>query len=117
MQTILISKKIYEVNFETYIEEVIKRNHLRYKHLKPQQIRFLAYPFITSVFCVHKISKDKDTLEFSDNYAKTFYVDENKPFQDEEGYYFYGGEVAVKLSLAEEITKKEYDVLERFQYK
>jgi hypothetical protein len=60
---------------------------------------------------------EKDTLEFADNYAKTFYVDENKPFRDEEGYYFYGGEVAVKLSCAEEISKREYGVLNKFQYK
>ncbi len=57
MQTILISKKIYEVNFQTYVEEVIKRNSLNYKHLKPQQIRFLTYPFITSVFWAKRKGK------------------------------------------------------------
>ncbi len=79
------------------------------------EIRNGVYEYISHT--VHEIPKDKNTLEFGDNYAKTFYVDENKPFQDEEGYYFYGGEVAVKLSLAEEITKREYEVLMKFQYK
>jgi hypothetical protein len=66
---------------------------------------------------VHKIAKEKDLLEFADNYAKTFYVDENKPFKNEAGYHFYGGGVTVKLSLVEEIAKREYDVLGKFQHK
>ena len=79
------------------------------------EIRCGVYEFTSHT--IHKIPNDKSKLKFADNYAKTFYVDENKPFQDEEGYYFYGGEVAVKLSLAEEISKEEYEVLNKFQYK
>jgi len=50
MQTISINKSVLEVNFETYKQSVIHKNKIQHKRLKPQQIRFLTYPFITSVF-------------------------------------------------------------------
>ena len=50
MQTILINKKVYEVAFQTYVQSVIDKNNIRDKKLKANQLRFLAYPFITSIF-------------------------------------------------------------------
>lgn len=50
MQIVQINKKVFEVNLQTYIQAVIDKNSIYQKTLKPQQIRFLTYPFITSVF-------------------------------------------------------------------
>ncbi|MEO8760343.1 MAG: hypothetical protein ABI388_04315 [Bacteroidia bacterium] len=50
MQTIVINKKVYEVDFKTYVQTVIDKNNIQEKKLKPNQLRFLAYPFITSIF-------------------------------------------------------------------
>ena len=57
MQEIIISKKIYEVNLQTYIQAVIDKNNMHDKKLKPQQIRFLTYPFITAVFWAKRKGK------------------------------------------------------------
>jgi hypothetical protein len=50
MQTVQINKRVFEVSFQAYVQAVIERNRIQQKILKPQQIMFLAYPFITSVF-------------------------------------------------------------------
>jgi hypothetical protein len=50
MQTVQINKRVFEVSFQAYVQAVIDRNRIQQKTLKPQQIMFLAYPFITSVF-------------------------------------------------------------------
>ncbi len=57
MQTILINKKVYEVTFQTYVQSVIDKNNIRDKKLKPNQLRFLTYPFITSVFWAYRKGK------------------------------------------------------------
>jgi len=57
MQTIQITKKVYEVNLQTYVDTVISKNTANNKPLTPQQIRFLAYPFITSVFWAKRKGK------------------------------------------------------------
>ena len=50
MQIVQINKKVFEVSFQAYVQAVIDRNRIHKKKLKPQQLKFLAYPFITSVF-------------------------------------------------------------------
>ena len=57
MQTVQVNKKVFEVNLETYIQTVIDKNSVCNKTLKPQQIRFLTYPFITSVFWAKRKGK------------------------------------------------------------
>lgn len=57
MQIIQISKKVYEVNLQTYVDTVIVKNNVNNKPLTPQQIRFLTYPFITSVFWAKRKGK------------------------------------------------------------
>ena len=57
MQIVQINKKVFEVNLQTYIQAVIDKNNIHQKTLKPQQIRFLAYPFITSVFWAKRKGK------------------------------------------------------------
>lgn len=61
---------------------------------------------------VHEISKTKSTKKFGENCAKDFYG--TKPEKDGDSYYFNGGEVAVSLSFHEEITKEEYNILNKF---
>jgi hypothetical protein len=57
MQTVQINKKVFEVNLQTYVQAVIDKHRTQEKTLKPQQIRFLAYPFITSVFWARRKGK------------------------------------------------------------
>ena len=57
MQTVQVNKKVFEVNLETYIQAVIDKNSICNKTLKPQQIRFLTYPFITAVFWAKRKGK------------------------------------------------------------
>ena len=57
MQTIQINKKVFEVDFQTYIQFIIDKNNIQDKTLKPQQIKFLTYPFITSVFWAKRKGK------------------------------------------------------------
>ena len=57
MQIVQINKKVFEVNLQTYIQAVIDKNNIHRKTLKPQQIRFLTYPFITSVFWAKRKGK------------------------------------------------------------
>ncbi|MHB8261593.1 MAG: hypothetical protein ACYDCN_11800 [Bacteroidia bacterium] len=57
MQIVQINKKVFEVNLQTYIQAVIDKNNIHDKKLKPQQIRFLAYPFITSIFWAKRKGK------------------------------------------------------------
>jgi len=77
------------------------------------EIKCGTYEFSAST--VHEISKKIDTLMFSNNYAKLFYSE--KPDKNGDWYNFFGGEIAVKCKAAEEISKEEYDVLNKFQYK
>ncbi|MEI6487728.1 MAG: hypothetical protein WCP52_02130 [Bacteroidota bacterium] len=67
---------------------------------------------------VNQISSRKSTEKFGRDYAMNFYGE--KPFQftpGEQWYYFHGGSVAVKLTTVEEISKEEYDVLDKFQFR
>ena len=57
MQTIQINKKVFEVDFQAYVQYTIAKNNIVDKTLKPQQLRFLAYPFITSVFWAKRKGK------------------------------------------------------------
>jgi hypothetical protein len=57
MQTVQINKRVFEVDFQTYVQFIIDKNHIQDKTLKPQQIKFLAYPFITSVFWAKRKGK------------------------------------------------------------
>ncbi len=61
---------------------------------------------------VHKISSTKNTQKFGDNCAKTFYKDMDVP--KDGWYYFYCREIAIRLKAAIEITKEEYEVLDKF---
>lgn len=67
---------------------------------------------------VYEIPEEIDTLKFSEQTVINYHADQ--PFQKEEEYnwwYFYGGQIAVMLETAEEITREEYDILNKFQYK
>ena len=67
---------------------------------------------------VHEISTRKSTTVFGEKYVKSFYG--SKPFKyspDDKWWLFNGGEVAVKLNTCETITKEEYEVLNKFQYR
>lgn len=48
------SKAVYQSSFVNYVLKVQNQHE---KPLKPQQIRFLRYPFITSVFWAKKKRK------------------------------------------------------------
>ncbi|HKR05954.1 MAG TPA: hypothetical protein VJY62_15060 [Bacteroidia bacterium] len=61
---------------------------------------------------VHKISSKIDAIDFAEKYASDFYGD--KSHEDNGRYYFNGGEVAVDVRRAQEITKEEYDAMSRF---
>lgn len=60
-------------------------------------------------------SKNKQhTAEgIADEKASTFYEGCN-PDEEDGGYYFYAGEVHVKVSLAKEISKEHYDILNQY---
>jgi hypothetical protein len=77
------------------------------------KVRCGDYEF--SSHSVHEISSRKHTKSFGERYAKTFYAD--KPDKNGDWYYFFCGEIAVRCTASEEITKEEYDILNKFQYK
>lgn len=65
-----------------------------------------------------EISTRKNIQKFAEETAKTFYSD--KPFKhspEDKWWFFFAGEVAVRLRNVEEIKKEEYEVLSKFQYK
>ena len=65
----------------------------------------------------YRSATDKHTLEYwGDKHAKTFYGSKPEKEQDGDGYYFNGGEVYVRCRVVMEITKEEYDILNKFQY-
>ena len=71
----------------------------------------------TSISC-HEVSSRKSIEKFGKDYVMNFYGE--KPFQytpGEQWYYFHGGAVAVQLTTAEEISKAEYNVLDKFQFR
>ena len=57
MQIVQVNKKVFEVNLQTYVQAIIDKHRIQERTLKPQQIRFLAYPFITSVFWAKRRGK------------------------------------------------------------
>jgi len=61
---------------------------------------------------VHTLPSRRKISKFADNYAKEFYS--SKPQKSDGGYYHFGGEVHVSAHNYREITKEEYDVLNRF---
>ena len=61
---------------------------------------------------VHKIPETEDNDKFGNNYAKDFYS--SFSHTDGDSHYFNGGEVAVRDCGTVEITKEEYDVLNKY---
>ena len=61
---------------------------------------------------VHEIKSEIDGSDFAEKYASDFYGD--KSYEDNGRYYFNGGEVAVDVRRAQEITKEEYNVMSKF---
>ena len=61
---------------------------------------------------VHAVPKGTNIINFSETYAKEFYSTEVE--EDDEMYYFNGGEVAVQISFRESISRQEYKVLSKF---
>lgn len=61
---------------------------------------------------VHSIPLEKTLEEFSNDYAKSFYSSE--AYEEDGGYYHFGGEVHVSVHSYKEITQEEFDVLKRF---
>ncbi len=58
---------------------------------------------------------ETDKKEFdAETYAKEFYDNNDDDTEDNEIYYFNGGEVAVEVCRIDEITKKEYDILKEY---
>ena len=70
---------------------------------------------------VHEISSRRSIEKFAREYAKTFYGGEafqyDKPIDPDGWWYFNGGEVAARCSVVEEITKEEYETLNKFLWK
>ncbi len=67
---------------------------------------------------VHEISTRKSTQVFGEKYTKEFYG--GKAFKyspDDKWWLFNGGEVAVKLNTCEAISKEDYEVLSKYQYR
>lgn len=64
----------------------------------------------------HEIGSRKSTEVFGRKYAETFYGSSIKPYQDGAWTYFNGGEVAVRCTTAVEITKEEYQTLNKFNF-
>ena len=77
------------------------------------EIKCGGYEFNSHAAC--KISTKLDTAMYGESYAKVFYSE--KPRKENGWYQFFGGEIAVRCKAAEEITKEEYDILNKFQYK
>ena len=79
-------------------------------------IRNGLYTYNSSM--VYEILKEKNIQEFALQTVKNYHTGE--PFQkfpDTNWWYFFEGEVSVMLATAEEITKEEFDILNKFQYK
>jgi hypothetical protein len=74
------------------------------------QIKCGEYEFKSHT--VHEITNQTNALLFSENYAKTFYEGKYSQYENDDWYYFNGGEVAVKFKKVEEITKREYEAFE-----
>lgn len=63
---------------------------------------------------VREIPKSSDEWKWVEkNILKGWYDDENAEKSDN-GYYFFGGSLHVKVSLVQVITKEEFDVLNKF---
>jgi hypothetical protein len=61
---------------------------------------------------VHEISSKKNVNKFAETHAEDFYG--IKAYKDDNVHYFNGGEVAVQVKAVAEITKEEYEVLNKF---
>ena len=63
---------------------------------------------------VEVIDVDKDIDEFTRDVAKNYYVGGTSTEDEEDVFYYFGGEVSVTVTYSKEITKEEFDVLGRF---
>lgn len=62
---------------------------------------------------VREIPEKTDAWDYGDkNLAAQWYADDAD--EQDDGYYFNGGEVCVSVKGARDITKEEYDVLKKF---
>lgn len=61
---------------------------------------------------LHIVGKKVDAHKIGERHAKKFYA--NFSHKDDGTYYFNGGEVATQLYKAQEITRKEYQILNKF---
>lgn len=62
---------------------------------------------------VHEIPSELDINEFAENYASEFY-DPSRMKPGDDGYYFNGGEVHVRVYTAMAISKRDYDLLKSY---
>lgn len=61
---------------------------------------------------LHIVGKDVDVRRLGERHAKKFYS--RFAYEDDGTYYFDAGEVATQLYKAEEITREEYRILNKF---
>jgi len=61
---------------------------------------------------VHQIPKEKNIIDFSEEYAKQFYYGDME--EEDRTYYFNAGEVAVEVSVRQNISKEEYSILRKY---
>ncbi len=63
---------------------------------------------------VHELPDARETSmrKFAEDYLKGFYG--GKSEKEDEGYYFHGGEVYVRISSYGIISREEYNVLSRY---
>jgi len=62
---------------------------------------------------VHQLSSNKTSVEsFVKSHLKRFYGGEVE--KEDNGYYFYGGEIFVQISSWRFISKKDFDILGQY---
>lgn len=67
---------------------------------------------------VYEIPIEKSTQEFAEQTIKNYHANKTINYSAKDGWwYFLDGEESILLETVEEITKAEYDVLNKFQYK
>jgi len=63
---------------------------------------------------VEALPNSTNPQEHFTNIAKTFYDNGEQLFENKEEFYFFGGEICAWLDSFEEITKEEYEVLNKY---
>lgn len=88
------------------------------------EIKCADYEF--NSYGLHEMPNEVNISEFAEEYLSTFYGNyeyneageiieiPGEKSEGDEGYYFNGGELYCSLVSAQEITKREYDVMKKY---